>query len=238
VRLVAGIQEKKREAREMAMIAAAGVAALGGAAYTGYEMYRKNPDILLVTAMGGFSEGDMREAYERARRKELEEAERKKREEEARKEQENIDRAIELSIEEANLKRFEELTMNIVFNRSKEEENERRRIKARQAAIKFNHARVMQWRKEKTLNHIRRMHEREDAIQNHAHMMRAIEDARIAAQEDLKEQMTKLVKQKKSLQKKAKMVGRPLKSSKKLYRKHRSVLRQIEQVQESMESIL
>ena len=133
----------------MAMIAAAGVAALGGAAYKGYERYRTDPDILLVTAMGGFSEGDMREAYEKARRKEREEEERKKREEEARKEQENINRAIEISIEEANLKRFEELTMNIVFNRSKEEENERRRIKARQAAIKFNHARVTQWRKER-----------------------------------------------------------------------------------------
>ena len=222
----------------MAMIAAAGVAALGGAAYKGYERYRTDPDILLVTAMGGFSEGDMREAYEKARRKEREEEERKKREEEARNEQENIKRAIELSIEEANLKRFEELTMNIVFNLSEKEEAERHRVKARQGTIKFNHARVTQWRKEKTLNHIRRMNEREAAIQNHARMMRAIEDARIAAQEDLKEQMTKLVEQKKTLQKKAKMVGRPLRSSKRLYRKHRSVLRQIKLVRESMVSIL
>lgn len=188
----------------MAVVLAAGATALGVAAYASYTSYTSDPDYLLVTAMGGFSEGDMREAYEKARRKEREEGV-------LRKERENVEKA---------------------------EEIERQRIKVRHAAIQFNKVRAEQSIKAKTQNHMRRMKTRHLMMQNHARMMGVIEDARIAAHEELEREMTKLVAQKKSLRAKAKMVGRPAKSCKRLYRTHRSVLRRIEQVRESIESIV
>ena len=76
------------------------------------------------------------------------------------------------------------------------------------------------------------------AMQTWKLVMREIEDARIAARKELKKEMTELVAQKKSLREKAKMVRRPMKSCKRLYRKHLSVLRKIEKVRASIDIIM
>lgn len=204
----------------MAMVTA-GVVTLGVAAFG---------------AMGGFRKIERGDYEKRERRNEesdeeqlrIEEAiersieeERKRRNEESEEDQRRIEEAIKRSIEDQGRQILEDVSMRTALNRS---EVEYRRIKTREAAIRFNHVRVTHLRKAKK-NHIRKI--RDWAI-----------EARIAAQEELKVEMTKLVAQKKSLRTKAKMVGRPMKSYKRLYRKYRSVLRKIEQVRESIDSTL
>lgn len=202
-------------------IVTAGVVTLGVAAFGAMGGFRKIEREDYEKRKRGNEESDEdQRRIEEAIKRSIEE-ERKRRNEESEEDQMRIEEAIKRSIEDQERQVLEDVSMRTALNRS---EVEYRRIKAREAAIKFNHVRVTHLRKVKQ-NHIRKMPDW------------AIE-ARIAAQKELRMEMTKLVAQKKSLRTKAKMVGRPMKSYKRLYRKYRSVLRKIELVRESMDSSL